>query len=1095
MESLADHALFNFSVQDGDLMDKIQTIQELLLAATGEDDYEQLVYEAIDIVEEYIQSTPHNKQTFSYLLASVQNLKDELSYYRVEVPSVVAIPITAKFDVSTAMTDDEQGSMSPSSGMDPIIAPEPQAIECSAQESMPIRCNVCWGEDSFINDAIVICDECEVAVHESCYSISRIPETAWYCNFCSAQQASTIVGLVGECAACNLQGGALVPSHNAQTWVHAACAIYIPELFFIHNKVEGVHRLKARRKLKCIFCKKSNRGACAQCSYGKCTTSYHVMCALENGITFHDTKQDGSYHSLCPSHRGQNLFKEPILPAIDDTPKVTQTLPETSETEPKSSESHQIRTDTLPSSTEVNPKSVDSTPKATESVEVQKSLQKWLSEAPNTLKPPAKPKAVTKKVQQHSTPPKAALITKHPMSITPVKGEKSTRFPQFRPQTQVFMPADKSDLILLVLPQLPLGIDLTGQPPYCVDNVTNPHLQSAFNQGIFKKGDELIALNNISLKGVTPTELSQDVIPNLVGPIQCWLRKAPTGPTDEAASLEWPWGYLRSDGKLAMVLVWQDLEELYFSCPKTMLTSVPQSGPECFEIPQVGTNVPSVVRNHRRALAKKFVETPLPPLEVGEMVQVAKRTWPGINKLGGTGRIKARHAVGEGFVYDVTYVLGGGEKGIERQYITPVTEDNPVSVKNESQDDEDEEKWTIHAAFVSPTGSLPPQNSNQEFNLKFHAAVEGEVDDTIEELSLPSNGPRAFKNFVVTGIEGEEFNGEDEILNEIFKCQDQLKNLDAHSKEVMDKLMVQVQAEQNNRFEKQINMMMAKQYGNMYKEMAALRAKEDASEDEDDDEEDDKLSPLFASIAEDKTQVCAMCLVSGGDLAVTSCGKKAHIMCLLYTPETYFENSMGYGLDSITPERSRLVCDQCKTSTGVNKIQCGYKKCTRALHVQCAYVAGLLTTHPFFGGWCSKHFKLTEAAIQNSVDLPPHMQKQRKETTEPAEVKSKSNEVKSTVPAKAPRHLLVLPPPSPEVVNEAPIEDFQVGDTVDVMPRMWSGINKPGGVGRIKKKHPDAKYDVEYILGSREKGVEAIYIRRYTDPDAPAAQSKRRRVN
>ncbi|CAK4186903.1 unnamed protein product [Aphanomyces euteiches] len=1003
MESLADHALFNFSVQDGDLMDKIQTIQELLLAATGEDDYEQLVYEAIDIVEEYIQSTPHNKQTFSYLLASVQNLKDELSYYRVEVPSVVAIPITAKFDVSTAMTDDEQGSMSPSSGMDPIIAPEPQAIECSAQESMPIRCNVCWGEESFINDAIVICDECEVAVHESCYSISRIPETAWRPSNQSKKEA---------------------------------------QVYFLQEKQ----------------------------SRSMCSVLVWQM-----------------YNKL-PCH-------EPILPAIDDTPKVTQTLPETSETEPKSSESHQIRTDTLPSSTEVTPKSVDSTPKATESVKVQKSLQKWLSEAPNTLKPPAKPKAVTKKVQQHSTPPKAALVTKQPMSITPTKGEKSTRFPQFRPQTQVFMPADKSDLILLVLPQLPLGIDLTRQPPYCVDNVTNPHLQSAFNHGIFKKGDELIALNNISLKGVTPTELSQDVIPNLVGPIQCWLRKAPTGPTDEAASLEWPWGYLRSDGKLAMVLVWQDLEELYFSCPKTMLTSVPQSGPECFEIPQVGTNVPSVVRNHRRALAKKFVETPLPPLEVGEMAQVAKRTWPGINKLGGTGRIKARHAVGEGFVYDVTYVLGGGEKGIERQYITPVTEDNPVSVKNESQDDEDEEKWTIHAAFVSPTGSLPPQNSNQEFNLKFHAAVEDEVDDTIEELSLPSNGPRAFKNFVVTGIEGEEFNGEDEILNEIFKCQDQLKNLDAHSKEVMDKLMVQVQAEQNNRFEKQINMMMAKQYGNMYKEMAALRAKEDASEDEGDDEEDDKLSPLFASIAEDKTQVCAMCLVSGGDLAVTSCGKKAHIMCLLYTPETYFENSMGYGLDSITPERSRLVCDQCKTSTGVNKIQCGYKKCTRALHVQCAYVAGLLTTHPFFGGWCSKHFKLTDAAIQNSVDLPPHMQKQRKETTEPAEVKSKSNEVKSTVPAKAPRHLLVLPPPSPEVVNEAPIEDFQVGDTVDVMPRMWSGINKPGGVGRIKKKHPDAKYDVEYILGSREKGVEAIYIRRYTDPDAPAAQSKRRRVN
>lgn len=32
---------------------------------------------------------------------------------------------------------------------------------------------------------------------------------------------------------------------------------------------------------------------------------------------------------------------------------------------------------------------------------------------------------------------------------------------------------------------------------------------------------------------------------------------------------------------------------------------------------------------------------------------------------------------------------------------------------------------------------------------------------------------------------------------------------------------------------------------------------------------------------------------------------------------------------------------------------------------------------------------------------------------------------------------------------------FTIGDVVDVMPRLWPGINKPGGVGRVYGVHFD----------------------------------------
>lgn len=58
-------------------------------------------------------------------------------------------------------------------------------------------------------------------------------------------------------------------------------------------------------------------------------------------------------------------------------------------------------------------------------------------------------------------------------------------------------------------------------------------------------------------------------------------------------------------------------------------------------------------------------------LNVGDVVQVASRTWPGMNKPGGTAKITKCHQDG---TFDVKYVIGGSEKRVEEQYISSTSQ-------------------------------------------------------------------------------------------------------------------------------------------------------------------------------------------------------------------------------------------------------------------------------------------------------------------------------------------------------------------------------------------------------------------------------------
>lgn len=155
-----------------------------------------------------------------------------------------------------------------------------------AEEEDDIVCAICLDGNSYEENMIIFCDKCDVPVHRCCYGVQVIPEGSWYCDACSK-------GLHPQYLSCELCGngkGALKPTETKGKWVHALCAMWIPEVFcpdpntlnrFVLTNID-----QKRFKLKCAICATTKKGACIQCAYGKCSKSAHPSCALNPSSGF-----------------------------------------------------------------------------------------------------------------------------------------------------------------------------------------------------------------------------------------------------------------------------------------------------------------------------------------------------------------------------------------------------------------------------------------------------------------------------------------------------------------------------------------------------------------------------------------------------------------------------------------------------------------------------------------------------------------------------------------------------------------------------------------------------------------------------------------
>ncbi|XP_050223367.1 histone-lysine N-methyltransferase ATX4 isoform X2 [Mercurialis annua] len=171
------------------------------------------------------------------------------------------------------------------------------------------RCAVCrWVEDWDYNK-IIICNRCQIAVHQECYGARHVRDfTAWVCKACETPDVKR------ECCLCPVKGGALKPTDVETLWVHVTCAWFQPEVCFASDeKMEpalGILSIPSSNFVKiCVICKQIH-GSCTQCT--KCSTYYHAMCASRAGyrMELHCLEKYGRQTtkmvSYCAYHRAPN---------------------------------------------------------------------------------------------------------------------------------------------------------------------------------------------------------------------------------------------------------------------------------------------------------------------------------------------------------------------------------------------------------------------------------------------------------------------------------------------------------------------------------------------------------------------------------------------------------------------------------------------------------------------------------------------------------------------------------------------------------------------------------------------------------------------
>ncbi|XP_010433292.1 PREDICTED: histone-lysine N-methyltransferase ATX4 [Camelina sativa] len=171
------------------------------------------------------------------------------------------------------------------------------------------RCAVCrWVEDWDYNK-IIICNRCQIAVHQECYGARHVRDfTSWVCKACEKPDIKR------ECCLCPVKGGALKPTDVETLWVHVTCAWFQPEVCFAsEEKMEpavGILSIPSSNLVKiCVICKQIH-GSCTQCC--KCSTYYHAMCASRAGyrMELHCLEKNGrqitKMVSYCAYHRSPN---------------------------------------------------------------------------------------------------------------------------------------------------------------------------------------------------------------------------------------------------------------------------------------------------------------------------------------------------------------------------------------------------------------------------------------------------------------------------------------------------------------------------------------------------------------------------------------------------------------------------------------------------------------------------------------------------------------------------------------------------------------------------------------------------------------------
>jgi len=168
-------------------------------------------------------------------------------------------------------------------------------------------CGVCMYPEAYPQNQIIYCDGCDLAVHQHCYGVSKIPEGDWYCRACQKQidlrkgtlpAKASFWGLTKGCVVCKTSPKGLKWAltdcenrHNGRyDFCHIICAQYLSEIWFKEpfEKVQNVQNIQDSRKTgTCSICG-VRAGAKLLCSLWSCRQSFHATCGISHGCVLED---------------------------------------------------------------------------------------------------------------------------------------------------------------------------------------------------------------------------------------------------------------------------------------------------------------------------------------------------------------------------------------------------------------------------------------------------------------------------------------------------------------------------------------------------------------------------------------------------------------------------------------------------------------------------------------------------------------------------------------------------------------------------------------------------------------------------------------
>lgn len=137
-------------------------------------------------------------------------------------------------------------------------------------------CDICGKATDDDLKRMIICQGCNISVHEECYGVVDSPSGRWLCRKCIYHFEE------GECVFCNKKEGILKKTEDNK-WCHVICALLHPNLSFCNSNIrDPIEILDDLVQIEgnCKLCNQKS-SYLVKCSYEDCDEFYHPSCCSE----------------------------------------------------------------------------------------------------------------------------------------------------------------------------------------------------------------------------------------------------------------------------------------------------------------------------------------------------------------------------------------------------------------------------------------------------------------------------------------------------------------------------------------------------------------------------------------------------------------------------------------------------------------------------------------------------------------------------------------------------------------------------------------------------------------------------------------------